>query len=470
MIDAGAEVVVRNLGFNLPCRQFIIGAQVTRDKRMPMVDEFVLRTLRLCERMSTRRLKGFFGFTELEAQVVLADLRARSLVVIDEDRVSLHASALEMFRTSPHGFPQIVEVEGWVNRLWFDLITKTMVSSPNLRQARSHIELKRQPGEEDIEAGFAKEAFQANFRDYLRDVRKINNPDHLSLYAVTSVDPGRFSFAQLTAKQSLKLDPQPKIDLDLAFSGSAYPSKLRKLTDAVTSALQTHTDPPSSLAARTEFARLCGIDAPSISNEIIDLRRWVAEEALAQSEELQPFIGCSYLERNRKSFTNTIERSEETAKLTDADLVEVLWLRPGGALWGTSEDVRNFVSELRTSIRKRSGHNPAINVVLVIPSALQPSQRDQRRRFAATFDQGWLSPAGLISTGVEVLLVRGLSAVISTLVPLSGSTDVWVGRITSREADLDRLEKRVGWTAKGDRWTSVWNRRAGEIVSDETSE
>ena len=470
MIDAGAELVVRTLGFNLPCRQFIIGAQVTRDRRMPMVDEFVLRTLRLCERMSTRRLKGFFGFTELETQVVLADLRARSLVVLDEDRVSLHPSALEMFRTSANGIPQIVEVEGWVNRLWFDLITKTMVSSPNLRQARTHIELNRPAGEEGIEAEFAKDAFQANFRDYLRDVRKINSPDHLSLYAVTSVDPGRFSSAQLTAKQSLKLDPQPKIDLDLAFSGTAYPSKLRKLTDAVTSALQTHIDPPSSLAARTEFARLCGTDAASISSETIDLRRWIAEETLAKNDELQPFIGCSYLERNRKSFLNTIERLEKATKLTDADLVEALWFRPGGSLWGTSEDIRTFVSELRAGIRKRSGHNPTINVTLVIPGSLQPSQRDQRRRFAATFDQGWLSPAGLISTGVEVLLVRGLAAMISTLLPLSVSTDVWVGRITTREADLDRLEKRIGWIAKGNRWSSMWSRRMGEIVSDQPAE
>src|SRR4051794_16988851 len=155
MIDSGEQLVVRDLGFNLPCRQFVIGAQVTRDKRMPMVDEFVLRTLRLCERMSTRRLKGFFGFTELENEVVLADLRARSLVLIDGDRVSLHPSALEMFRTSPQGIPQIVEVEGWVNRLWFDLITKTMVSSANLRQARTHIELKRPQGEEDLGAAFA---------------------------------------------------------------------------------------------------------------------------------------------------------------------------------------------------------------------------------------------------------------------------------------------------------------------------
>lgn len=197
-MDLSKEMVVRTLGFNVPCRQFIIGAQITRDKRMPMVDEFALRILRLCEKVSISRFTAFFGFTQLEMQVVLADLQARSLVVLEENHVMLHPSATEMFRTAGNGPPHIMEVEGWVNRLWFDLISQSMIASPNLRNVRNLIELKQPAGKESLPADFARQAFQSNFRDYLRNVRKIHNTDHLSLYAVTSVDAGRFSYAQLT--------------------------------------------------------------------------------------------------------------------------------------------------------------------------------------------------------------------------------------------------------------------------------
>jgi hypothetical protein len=44
-LDFSEPTQLRPFGFNVPCREFIIVAQVTRDKRMPVVDEFVLKAL-----------------------------------------------------------------------------------------------------------------------------------------------------------------------------------------------------------------------------------------------------------------------------------------------------------------------------------------------------------------------------------------------------------------------------------------
>ena len=139
-LDLSQEMSVRPFGFNVPCRQFVIEAQVTRDKRMPMVDEFALRVLRTCGVISISRLTAFFGFSKIEMEIVLADLQARSLVILDADDVSLHPSANEMFRTVGSGPPTIIEVEGWVNRLWFDLVSRSMIAAPNLRNVRNLME------------------------------------------------------------------------------------------------------------------------------------------------------------------------------------------------------------------------------------------------------------------------------------------------------------------------------------------
>lgn len=331
-LDLSKDLPTRTFGFNVPCRQFIIEAQVTRDRRMPMVDEFALRVLKLCEKVSIARLIAFFGFSQLEMQVVLADLQARSLVVLDENSVRLHPSANEMFRTAGSGPPTILEVEGWVNRLWFDLISQTMIASPNLRNVRNLIELKAPRDKQNVPIEFARQAFQSNFREYLRNVRKINNPEHLSLYAITSIEAARFSYAQITGHQALRYDPGPKVENTLHVPEVERPQRLRRLTDAMTQALSDYSDPEPSMNARSEYSRLTASDSllsASGVGEFVDVRKWLELEGARRSEDVQPFIGSSYLESNRKAFATMLERSADIEKLTDEAPVEILWFRPG---------------------------------------------------------------------------------------------------------------------------------------------
>jgi hypothetical protein len=73
---------VRSFGFNIPCRRFLIRANVTRDRRLPVVDEFVLRALKLCEDVPVRRLATYFGFTPAETETVMADIKGAGLVTL----------------------------------------------------------------------------------------------------------------------------------------------------------------------------------------------------------------------------------------------------------------------------------------------------------------------------------------------------------------------------------------------------
>lgn len=441
-IDLSQELQVRVLGFNIPCRQFIIEAQVTRDRRMPMVDEYVLRALKLCEKVSIKRLTGFFGFSQMEMQVVLSDLNARSLINMEDNFVTLHPSANELFRTAVNGHPQIIEVEGWVNRIWFDLISKSMIASHNLRNVKNLIELRPLLDKEGLHNEYARKAFELNFKDYLRNIRKINNPDHLNLYAVTSVSARRFSYAQVTGHQLLRYDPEPKTETMLHIPEVDRTQQLQELTDAMTQTLGQYSDPEPSVYARTEFSRLTGSDSllTSSTGEFVNLHKWFATENSRVSAHVHVFIGSSYLERNQRSFSTLLERSPGIKKLRDEDSIELMWFRPGGSLWGTSEDLRSTIAELRSSIRKNSGCNPNIRSTLCIPASVR---REQQRRFGNIFDEGFNAPAGLVSPSIEILLIRGIGALISVLVPLSSAVKIWVGQMTVRDEDLARIEKLI---------------------------
>lgn len=91
---------VRSFGFNIRCRRFLLRAIVRRDRRLPVVDEFVLRALKICEDVPARRLATYFGFTPTETGTVMADLKGAGLITLEGDTARLHLSARRAWRAT----------------------------------------------------------------------------------------------------------------------------------------------------------------------------------------------------------------------------------------------------------------------------------------------------------------------------------------------------------------------------------
>ena len=156
-------MTVCSFGFNVPCRRFLIRANVTRDRRLPVVDEFMLRALNLCEDVPMRRLATYFGFTAAEIEAVVADLTKAGLVTLEGDTARLHPFTKELFRGSDDGSPRVVDVDSWVVRVWFDLVSKNMVSPDRVRSARNLIDIRPSNMARDLPKLYAQKAFEDNF-------------------------------------------------------------------------------------------------------------------------------------------------------------------------------------------------------------------------------------------------------------------------------------------------------------------
>lgn len=456
--DLSENVTVNTFGFNVPCRQFVISAQVTRDRRMPMVDEFVMRALKLCQRLPVARLAGYFGFSKTEMQSVLVDLTARTLIVVEGNDVYLHPSAMEMFRTSAEGVATIMEVEEWVEWLWFDLISQNMIASQGLRRGRNLLELKSSG--RALPEQFAREAFHTNFRDYLRIVRRITNTTNLSLYAITDVQAGRFGFVPIAGKEELIFDPQPRLRPSILEGYEERPQRLRLLTDAMTQALRELAAPEPSAAARSEYERLAdtkSVTEATKNDGFLNLRKWLEDERKYNGPYSCALVGASYVEHNRKAFCAMLDRTTAFANLDDSAPVELLWFRPGGSAWGATDDVRLMGAELRAVIRKHSRLSRDVTTSLIVPAALR---NDKPRRFDRIFACGLFAPSGFLSPGIEILLVRGLGAMVLVSVRLSEKVSVWIGRATTRPEDLDRIEHRLRWVNSGPNLEQIWSAKS----------
>src|SRR5207237_3855031 len=55
-VDAD-RILVDTTGFRIPCRRFSFVLNVSRDRRLPVVDEFVLRLLKMFDRIPVQRLR-----------------------------------------------------------------------------------------------------------------------------------------------------------------------------------------------------------------------------------------------------------------------------------------------------------------------------------------------------------------------------------------------------------------------------
>lgn len=420
-------------GFNLPCRQFVIAAERTKERRLPMVDEFILRTLLVVKSISAARLARFFGFEGRDLGIAISDLQSSGFISVEGDILSLHPSAQEMFRTSDEAAPTITVAEPLHADVWFDLVTKHMVSGRGLRNVQHLIQL---PVRQNLNEAEARAAFHENFRDYLRIARNDKNADQWSLYSILDVHSGRYSFVQIGGSERLTLLGTPKLESHLHLHEHDKKGQGRQLTETMLAELRRLDHVAPSQASFHEFARMfnhCNWSQWFSPDGNFDLSRWYQHEIRSSSESIVPLVGYPYVERNRRSITNLLDSASLN---TGGDhRWQAWWLRPGGSLWGATEDVPSTLEALRGVIRARA-KGGTLSSVLVSPAS---TTEQVARMFSRVFDRGIRAPVKRTPTALEVLIVADCVAVVSVMVALSDTVHVPVGYATNDEEAVRRI-------------------------------
>lgn len=454
--NAGAQTVA-TYGFNVPCRRFVLTSNIARDRRMPLVDEFVLRILKVAEKLPAARLGAFLGFSSAETVAVVADLQNRGLLVISNEDVELAPSAHEHFRVGGQDVPQIVEVETWVDRLWFDLVSRNMTTPERKSPLPNLLDLKPATTGKDLPASFARDAFEQNFSEFLRKVRRINNPDAFSLYSVSDVIADRFGSVVLSGSMDLILDPGPRLVPKLLDVETGDVARYRPLTEAMQDAVRRLSDADPSAAGLAEFRRLSGdttVLAHHDTQQHFNASAWVANPAVQSNQDRVPIIGASYLKRNMALFLRTIERrAGQKLKGRPPGTLDLVWYRPAGSAWGASTDLQKVVPEIIGRLRKDLPSAWRLRSTLVSPAS---ARKEALTRFGRLFDRGLVSLGSHMAAGTEILILEGVAAMVLTRVALTQVISISVGFVLSVDGDLQRLEG--GLRSLDDHYDELWKR------------
>lgn len=442
MAEPRQPLTVCTYGFNVPCRRFLITANVTRDRRLPVVDEFYLRLLKLCDRVPVRRVGSYFGFSEAETEIVTADLVGRGLIEVDGDTATLHPSAIELFQAAEDGLPRITEIEPWVEHVWFDLVSRNIMTPDRTRTSKNLAEIRPDSMAREMPAAFAQSAFESNFTEYLRNVRRIPDPERLGLYSISAVEAGRFGYVVVKGREDLLLEPEPKIVPHLLEVEVSNVAKFRPLSDALWDSYRSFTGPTPSAAAVSDYTRLTGdesIERGYSDHGFFDIAHWIDSQGGTGDPNRQPLIGATYIERNIDFFIKMLEdRALVSLKPERPRDLELLWFRPTGTGWGASPDLHTAISGVKGAIRRTLSRFWRVRTVLVVP---QVSRTENNRRFEALFDGACVANAGYLSPAVEVLLLRGIGAVVTVCVRVSDAIFIPVGFSILGAAAITSLEK-----------------------------
>lgn len=430
------RLLVELVDFLVPCRRFFIKANVTLDRQLPVVDEFVLRLVRTAEPISVRRLRRFFAFSEAEAEVVLLDLTEHGLISVTGEDVSLTPNGHELFKhVQDDQAPRLAEIEVREEAVWFDLISKNMMRGTSFRPAPNLIPLEEQPRARALPEAYAREAFETNFRDFARRIMRHPEADRLAIYSVSDVLPAGFAYQPMRAEAEINV--RDAIDQNLTFPSLAEnPLKFRELASAGADRWERLRAPAPSAGGIAEYERITGDRRPAKLAETRDPDAWLALVHERMESTARPTIGPPYLPKITESICRAISEARKLSGEAAAS-ASLIWARPGGDLWGRSSRVGECLASIRDALRARGA--PDVETLLVIPRAV-PS--DLRRAWRRVFDRGLLAPSGQLPADMEVLLVPGVVAHVSIYVPFRSGA-LCVGSITRDAATLQRLERRL---------------------------
>jgi hypothetical protein len=443
------KLIVNTIDFLVPCRRFFIKANVTLDRQLPVVDEFVLRLLRISEQISVKRLRRFFGFSEAEVEATVLDLQERSLVAIDGAEIFLTPMGAELFKhEAADGAPRLTEIEVREESVWFELVSKNIMQASRYRLLPNLIPLKEDPRARDLSQAYAREAFELNFRDYAWRFMRHPEADRLSIYSVSDVLPAGFGYQLLRAQVEMVM--RDNIELRLTYpSLSDEALKFRDLTSLAADEWELIKPTEKTAGGLEEYERITGDQRPRRLVEKFDPDLWLSLIQVTVGEGLRPMLGPPYLAANIESFCRAVAAAAK-AKGKPPTKLDVLWVRPGGGHWGRTLELSDAVTSIRDEFR--SLVKTAVDVNLIVPRAVPTELRTVAKKI---FDNGLLAPSGQLPSDIEVLLVPDLAACVVIHLPF-GSSTLAVGVMLTDPNLLGKLERRLIYESRDKETRSLW--------------
>ncbi|WP_147694667.1 hypothetical protein [Vogesella mureinivorans] len=437
--------------FGLPIETFRVEAYIALDERLPVVTEFVLRLLRVCDRVSIPALRDYFGFTDSEALSVVESLSRQGLIDLVDEDVQLSLFAIERFEEAGGDHPRFNKVELKKDTVTFDLISftplRSVIGEPitdNIIKLNAEDEVLGESKERARQAYRTRYPEIASMRDDLRD-------KSFGVHSVEDIESKKRSYLPIPVSFAIDQDGQVERRIDETFERIAPPELVQFVNEQVTAAIPTTITlgaPGLEEFIETFDLKLMG---QYLTGKRFDLVGYLADVHITRNAKypkgVDPFFGNVYLHENVERIVNRVRDRREGKRRHGRLLTSLAWLAPDYELWGRGESFAKAVAQF-TNVLKLSGNTDSL---FLFARAEQGQENEVISQFRVPllnelhFSRPAMKDEPLMDGRVELLLYPTAFMVAVYHLSLPGSNGLWVpiGVISTQPKHLDIAHKLI---------------------------
>lgn len=354
--------VFNRITFALPIETYRVDAFITSDERLPVVTEYVLRLLRICEKISLCGLRDYFGFTDAEALAVVESLERQGLVQVTDDYLGLSGFAIERFEQSSEDYPRFTKVEERRDNVTFDLVSFSPLQYKNHTMLTDNW-IRLNASEESIgnSLELAKRAYFKRFPEIVRmneDLKK----KAIDLYSVEDIQTKKRGYLAIPVNFSLNEQGQVERKADSAFENGASRELVDAFHESVSNFIPVSQKADlSHLDIFMDFFDLTWMSA-YITGKLFNFRKFAADVqtgAISMPKGTSPLFGNIYLTENAQSIAQKIKSRRKEAKYNKLHS-SIAWLVPDDPLWGRGDALQTAIG--RISLELKDGNHDELHL------------------------------------------------------------------------------------------------------------
>lgn len=467
------DIVINEVTYSLPCREFMIDYSVSQRRQLPVVKEFVVRFMFIVGSCEPVEIRNYFGFTDSELDIVLLDLQEERLIKWSEDEICLTSYALERFEeVDGKAMPRFFEISDQLDKVKFDMMSYKLITQRFEGQQRpNNIEISISEDAFLNTTSKVEAAFNQSFSTYLEKVKGVDVfSEQKELYKINQVYAKNEFMLPIKVQYFIDSDHHDHPLLEFADDWVQDWDEDNAVMAAINKSLteQRRATPPQLRAIQSylDVTQDPVIDS-FLSDVEVDVASFLSTYNLkntAYSTKGRMLVGNLYTEENQRVIHELLDGEVGEEEFLPAR--GAIWsVCVDGKMWGRCPDLEVFAESIKSRLDPRRSLG-SVALCLHVDTKRQANELSNLYRSPSISLLGVSSPFG--NTQTEVLLIPDVlvACLFHHYDDNFGNLTVPLGYVTTDGAQIDAVHRKlIEWSKSTNSLNDLFERRNGQSES-----
>jgi hypothetical protein len=354
-MNTSNKLPILKVNFGLPLQRYQFDFYVTKEERLPIVSEFILKLIFTCNKIKQIDIQTFFGLTEDETNQLIKYLFEKYYVIYEGDYLMLSEFMANKFYENSKDFPSLTKVEWRRENINFDLLSFTKIDRwLDVNMTSDFIPINPEEVIRSKSEQYVKDSFKAQFSEMIGKVDR-KHVQKINLYSIDSIDYKAECFLPIPVTFYLNYETG---DVEREYNQEILTNS--KLINSLNSAITTYLESKQRSNGNSTFIKFVDYFKLDIFKRFIlgnqfNHNLFISESYLSnpnQSSNNIYIVGSPYL--------NNLTTNQDVLQSYYIELIEKLliennssfvWALPEIDTWGKSHIYQDFIYKVKNQLK-----------------------------------------------------------------------------------------------------------------------